>query len=326
MIKLATSLCVFSFKETSKAHTLLYNLCNNDIVGEKRNRRKRDTCISDVLVWLQDLKKRDKVPYLVVDVAGIAKLPKFNIEDITEVAMCERIQRLEAHVAAIDLSLAECVSDVIDIKSRNTTPVLLGGHPVHPNSGPAQQDGQPAFHDDGNARPDSGQAQVDGQHARADDGPDALPACINDDAAVPRGGPTGQPASTDDVAATQHAGNNGGQAKPDGQHNRTNGDPTTQPERTDGGSTAQPEQCEHTVDDPAQAARTGKQNFSDVLNNNREGWQTKDRRRRQITTKRTNVIDGMATNSIIKSASSSNSYIHVSNIDHSVSANDINIF
>ena len=85
-----------------------------------------------------------KVPYLVGDVAGIAKLPKFNIEDITEVAMCERIQRLEAHVAAIDQSLAECVSDVIDInyKSRNTTPVQLDGHPVRPNRGPAQQDGQ----------------------------------------------------------------------------------------------------------------------------------------------------------------------------------------
>ena len=244
------------------------------------------------MAWLQDLKKRDKVPYLVVDVAGIAKLPKFNIEDITEVAMCERIQRLEAHVAAIDQSLAECVSDVIDIKSRNTTPVQLDEHPVHPNRGPAQQDGQPAFRDDGTARPDSGQAQVDGQHARAnggetqgthnsgvpvqhadtvrdpaqpvghparaDDGPDALPACINDDAAVPRGGPAGQPASTNDVAATQHAGNSGGQAKPGGQHNRTNGDPTTQSERTDGGSTAHPEQCEHTADDPAQAARTGK--------------------------------------------------------------------
>ena len=347
----------FSFKEISKAHTLLYNLCKNDIVGEKRNRRKKDTCISDVLAWLQDLKKRDKVPYLVVDVAGIAKLPKFNIEDITEVAMCERIQRLEAHVAAIDQSLAECVSDVIDIKSRNTIPVQLDGHPVHPNRGPAQQDGKPASRDDSTARPDSSQAQVDGQHARAnggqtqgthnggisvqhadtvrdpaqpvghparaDDGPDALPACINDDAAVPRGGPAGQPAFTDDVAATQHAGNNGGQAKLDGQHHRTNGDPTTQPECTDGGSTAQPEQCEHTADDTAQAARTGKQNFSDVLNNNREGWQTKDRRRRQIPTKRTNVIYGMATNSIIKSASSSNSYIHVSNIDHSVSANDI---
>ena len=282
------------------------------------------------MAWLQDLKKRDKVPYLVVDVAGIAKLTKFNIEDITEVAMCERIQRLEAHVAA------ECVSDVIDIKSQNTTPVQLDGHPVRPNRGPAQQDGQPAFRDDGTARPDSDQAQVDRQHARAnggqtqgthnggvpvqhadivrdpaqpvghptraDDGPDALPACINDDAAVSRGGPAGQPTSTDDVAATQHAGNNGGQTKPDGQHNRTNGDPTTQSERTGSGSTAQPEQCEHTADDPAQAARTGKQNFSDVLNNNREGWQTKDGRRRQIPTKRNNVIFSMATNSIIKSA------------------------
>ena len=190
--------------------------------------------------------------------------------------MCERIQRLEAHVTAIHQSLAECVSDVINIKSRNAIPVQLDGHPVHPNKGPAQQDGQPAFRDDGTARPDSGQAQVDGQHARAnggqsqgthnggvpvqhadtvrdpaqpvghparaDDGPDALLACINDDAAVPRGGPAGQPASTDDVAATQHAGNNGGQAKPDGQHNRTNVDPTTQPERANGGSTVQPEQ------------------------------------------------------------------------------------
>ena len=80
-------------------------------------------------------------------------------------------------------------------------------------------------------------AQPVGHPARADDGPaDVLPACINDDAAVPRGGPAGQPASTDDVAATQHVGNNGGQAKPDGQHNRTNGDPTTQPEPTGGSS------------------------------------------------------------------------------------------
>ena len=147
----------FSLKEISKAHTRLYNLCKNDIVCEKRNRRKRDTCISDVLTCLQDLKMKDKVPYLVVDVAGIAKLPKFKIEDITEVAMCERIQRLEAHVAAIDQSQAEYVSDVIDIKSRNTIPVQLDGHPVHPNGGPAQQDGVPDFRD-------SGPAQVDEQY------------------------------------------------------------------------------------------------------------------------------------------------------------------
>ena len=147
----------FSFKEISKTHTLLYNLCKNDIIGEKRNRRKKNICISDVLMCLQDLKRKDKVYYLVIDVAGIAKLPKFKVEDITEVAMCERIQRLEAHVAAIDQSQAEYVSDVIDIKSRNTISVQLDGHPVHPNGGPAQQDGLPAFRD-------SGPAQVDEQY------------------------------------------------------------------------------------------------------------------------------------------------------------------
>ena len=60
---------------------------------------------------------------------------------------------------------------------------------------------------------------------------------------------------------TQHARNNGGQAQLVGKHNLTDGDPTTQPDRADGRSTAQPE---HAPDDPAQAARTGKLNFSEV--------------------------------------------------------------
>ena len=60
---------------------------------------------------------------------------------------------------------------------------------------------------------------------------------------------------------------------------RTDGGSTAQTERTDGGSSAQPErtdggssaQAARTDVDPAQAARTGKQNFSDVLNNDTEG-------------------------------------------------------
>ena len=51
-----------------------------------------------------------------VDVSGIARLPKLSIEDISEVGMCERLRRLEAHAAAIDF-LSKVKNSVLAIQS-----------------------------------------------------------------------------------------------------------------------------------------------------------------------------------------------------------------
>ena len=89
------------------------------IEGEKVNHRKKDTCVAQLVAWIVDLSKADKLPLVVVDVSGIARLPKLSIEDISEVAMCERLRRLEAHISSIDESLAIHTTDISDMKEKS---------------------------------------------------------------------------------------------------------------------------------------------------------------------------------------------------------------
>ena len=69
----------FSLKELLRSHDILYKIHKTSLNCPKPNRRVKDTCVSDILSWMQDLIKNDKVPYLVVDVSGIARLPRMHI-------------------------------------------------------------------------------------------------------------------------------------------------------------------------------------------------------------------------------------------------------
>ena len=71
----------------------LADLCDGILDVTYHNRRLKDTCVSDIIAWLLELQKIDKVPYFVVDHNGIARLPTFNIDDVTNVALCERLGR-----------------------------------------------------------------------------------------------------------------------------------------------------------------------------------------------------------------------------------------
>ena len=57
-------------------------------------------------------KKIDTVPYLVVDVAGIALLTKFYVEEISDVAMCDRLRRIDGHLARLDESMLQHTVDM----------------------------------------------------------------------------------------------------------------------------------------------------------------------------------------------------------------------
>ena len=135
----------FSLKELQRAHEQLFKLCQADLNCTRSMRRVKDTCVSDILSWMQELIKKDKMPYFVVDVAGIARLPKVHIEDVTEVAMCERMLRIEAHIKALDESLAVHsvnLSDINEWRSLSTDPVVP--NPVNslsntPATGPIQK-------------------------------------------------------------------------------------------------------------------------------------------------------------------------------------------
>ena len=56
------------------------------------------------------------IPYFVVDYNGIARLPTFNIEDVTNVALCERLDRREAHISMLDQSVAQHTVQLTDMR------------------------------------------------------------------------------------------------------------------------------------------------------------------------------------------------------------------
>ena len=52
------------------------------------------------------------IPYFVVDYNGIARLPTFNIEDVTNVALCERLD----HISMLDQSVAQHTVQLTDMR------------------------------------------------------------------------------------------------------------------------------------------------------------------------------------------------------------------
>ena len=103
----------FSLSEIKLSHRNLTDSCDGILDVTYHTRRVKDTCVSDIIAWLQELKKIYKVPYFVVDNNGIARLPTFNIEDVTNVALCERLGRLEAHIS---MSVAQHTVQLTDMK------------------------------------------------------------------------------------------------------------------------------------------------------------------------------------------------------------------
>ena len=102
-----------SYNEIKRAHILLLQLSADINPEKKHNLRNKDWGVSDIVGWLLDLEK-GSVPC--VDVAGIALLPRFNVEEITELAMCDRLRRIKTHVARIDESMSQYTVDICDLK------------------------------------------------------------------------------------------------------------------------------------------------------------------------------------------------------------------
>ena len=108
----------------------LTDLCDGILDVSYHNRRVKNTCVSDIIAWLLEVKKIDKVPYFVVDYNGVARLPTFNIDDVTNVALCERFRRLEAHISMLDQSVAQHTVQLIDMKQHEPASGCDDAHPI----------------------------------------------------------------------------------------------------------------------------------------------------------------------------------------------------
>ena len=74
-------------------------------------RSEQQAIVGDIVEWLQILTELDKRPCLVVNVSGLARIPKFQIEEINETALCEKMVRMETKITSMNAMFLQHIVD-----------------------------------------------------------------------------------------------------------------------------------------------------------------------------------------------------------------------
>ena len=107
----------FSLEEVKSARTTLWELCHEGYLPAMKirqttaGRSEQQAIVGDIVEWLQILTELDKRPCLVVNVSGLARIPKFQIEEINETALCEKIVRMETKITSMNAMFLQHIVD-----------------------------------------------------------------------------------------------------------------------------------------------------------------------------------------------------------------------
>ena len=108
----------FRPEEIDSARDLLWDSCHDGYLPEKKNRHNtekrtgKQAKVEDIVAWVSTLTQLMKRPQFVVDVEGLARMPKFQIESISEVALSDRIVKLESRVSGLNSTVIQHIIDV----------------------------------------------------------------------------------------------------------------------------------------------------------------------------------------------------------------------
>ena len=107
----------FLLEEVKFARTTLWEVCHEGYLPAMKNRQttaissEQQAIIGDIVEWLQILTELDKRPCLVVNVSGLARIPKFYIEEINETTLCEKMVRMETKITSINAMFLQHIVD-----------------------------------------------------------------------------------------------------------------------------------------------------------------------------------------------------------------------
>ena len=123
---LKIALSTFTVLEVRESVRKLWKHCNLRDLPVRHNTQRRTECsalLTDIIQKFQYLDEAGTVPYLCCDVIGLSRIPKFQIEDITDIAMADRIRRLEVKLLLIDEKVCEHFERFVQIPNvDNTSP------------------------------------------------------------------------------------------------------------------------------------------------------------------------------------------------------------
>ena len=130
----------FSLEEVKSTKTTLWELYNEGYLPSMNNRQttarrsEQQAIVCDLVEWLQILSELDKRPCLVVNVPGLVHIPKFQIEEINETALCKKIVRIETKISSMNaMFLQHSVNADTEMKRISESVVRQSVEIVHLN-------------------------------------------------------------------------------------------------------------------------------------------------------------------------------------------------
>ena len=95
----------FSMKEVKTAISMLWKSCDLGNVPNLRGSNNRTQCDAYFEILIKEMRiliSSKTLPKVFTDAIGLARIPKFNVEKITEVAMVERLMMMETKMTTLD--------------------------------------------------------------------------------------------------------------------------------------------------------------------------------------------------------------------------------
>ena len=108
----------FCSEEIDTARDVLWETCHEGYLPEKKNRHTTDrrtgkqAKVYDILAWITILTQKQKRPKFVVDVKGLARMPMFQIESISEIALSDRVVKVESRISGLHSTVMHHILDV----------------------------------------------------------------------------------------------------------------------------------------------------------------------------------------------------------------------
>ena len=108
----------FCSEEIDTARYVLWETCHEGYLPEKKNRHTTDrrtgkqAKVDTILAWITILTQKQKRPKLVVDVMRFARMPKFQIESISEIALSDRVVKVESRISGLQSTVMQHILDV----------------------------------------------------------------------------------------------------------------------------------------------------------------------------------------------------------------------
>ena len=125
----------FTINEVRQSVCKLWEYCKLGAVPVRKNTQRRTECSAlpnDLIQKLQSLDETGKTPYLCCAVIGLSRIPRFQVEDISDIAMAERIRRLEIKLLMLDQKVCDNSEHLLNIPPRSSGPAADNGSTVVP--------------------------------------------------------------------------------------------------------------------------------------------------------------------------------------------------